>query len=103
MEIRKTKDDKARDAYELLLSGRIDGAGAIRLYDELQSTMASGAQTVYVNMAQVTFFCSAGLAALIQFSQKMWKQNRVLRIARPSPEVESVLRTSGLYEQLVEK
>ena len=103
MDIRKTRDDKAPGTYELVLSGRLDGAGAIRLYDELQATMSGGAQTVYVNMAQVTFLCSAGLAALIQLSQKMWKQNRVLRIVHPSPETEAVLRTSGLYEQLVEK
>jgi anti-anti-sigma factor len=103
MDIRKNKDDKGRDALELLISGRVDGAGAIRLYDELQATLGSGTQTVYINMAEVTFLCSAGLAALINFSQKMWKLKRVVRIARPSAEVETVLRTSGLYEQLIEK
>src|ERR1043166_1361063 len=103
MDIRKNRDDTAAGTYELLLSGRVDGAGAIRLYDELQAGMTGGAQTIYLNMSQITFLCSAGLAALIQFSQRMWKQNRVLRIVHPSPEVEAVLRTSGLHDQLVEK
>src|SRR5882762_11406958 len=100
MEIRKTITG---DTHELLVAGRVDGAGANRMEEEILSSIRAGAQTVYVNLNQVTFLCSAGLRVLLQYWRQMKHKQLLLQATRPSPDVDAVLVTSGFREMLVEK
>jgi anti-anti-sigma factor len=100
MEIKKTVNDAV---LELCVSGRVDGEGANRLEEEILASMRTGARTIYVNLAETTFLCSAGLRVLLQYWRQMKTGGKVLLATRPSPEVDAVLATSGFREMLVEK
>src|SRR5271170_6283774 len=91
------------DTCEMLVSGRIDGAGANQLEVEILSVIRSGSKTIYVNLAGATFLCSAGLRVLLQYWRQMKNSQRALIATRPSAEVDAVLATSGFREALVEK
>jgi anti-anti-sigma factor len=91
------------DSCEMLVSGRIDGAGANDLEVEILNAIRSGAKSIYVNLNGATFLCSAGLRVLLQYWRQMKNSQRALVATRPSPEVDAVLATSGFREVLVEK
>jgi len=91
------------DTCEMLVSGRIDGAGANQLEVEILNVIRTGAKGIYVNLSDATFLCSAGLRVLLQYWRQMKNSQRLLMATRPSPEVEAVLATSGFREALVEK
>ena len=99
----------ARDSCELLVSGRIDGEGANRLDTELIAILFekkpdhAPPKTLYVNLTNATFLCSAGLRALMQHARTMKSRQGQLLISRPSPETAEVLKMAGVYDQLVEK
>ena len=89
--------------HELMVFGRVDGEGANQLEEQILATIRAGAQTIYVNLSQATFLCSAGLRVLLQYWRQMKSSQKVLLATRPSPEAEAVLATSGFKEMLVEK
>jgi anti-anti-sigma factor len=91
------------DTCEILVSGRIDGAGANQLEVEILGVIRSGVKSIYVNLIDATFLCSAGLRVLLQYWRQMKNSQRALYATRPSPEVDAVLATSGFREVLVEK
>jgi anti-anti-sigma factor len=99
----------ARDSCELMISGRIDGEGANRLETELLAILFEKKpdqpppKTLYVNLANATFLCSAGLRALMQHARTMKSRQGQLLVSRPSPEAAEVLKMAGVYDQLVEK
>jgi anti-anti-sigma factor len=90
-------------AHELLVSGRIDGAGANQLEEEVLKAIRAGAQTNYVNLSETTFLCSAGLRVLLQYWRQMKNNQCQLLATRPSPETDAVLSTSELRDLVVEK
>lgn len=90
------------DSVELFLSGRIDGAMANELEVAVLEAIRSGAKTLYINMAEATFLCSAGLRVLLQYWRQMKNGGKQLYVASPSPEVDSVLVMTGFREQMVE-
>lgn len=100
MEIRKIVTG---DTQELLVAGRVDGEGANQLELEILAAIRTNAQSIYINLSQATFLCSAGLRALLQYWRQMKNNQRVLLVTRPSPEVDAVLATTGFKEQIVEK
>jgi anti-anti-sigma factor len=89
--------------HELLIAGRIDGPGANQLEEEILASIRNGGQTIYVNLSQATFLCSAGLRVLLQYWRQMKQKQGSLQATRPTPEVDAVLSTSGFREMLVEK
>ena len=100
MEIRKTVTG---DTHELLVAGRVDGEGANQLELEILAAIRANSQSIYINLSQATFLCSAGLRVLLQYWRQLKNSQRVLLVARPSPEVDAVLATTGFKEQIVEK
>ena len=100
MEIRKTVTG---DTHEILVVGRVDGPGANELEEEILATIRGGAQTIYVNLSQATFLCSAGLRVLLQYWRQMKNGKKTLLATRPSPEVDAVLAATGFRDLVVEK
>jgi len=90
------------DVHELLVSGRIDGAGANQLEEEILATTRTPAKSIFVNLSQATFLCSAGLRVLLQYWRQMKNAGRLLQVSNPSPEVDAVLAMTGFREQIVE-
>lgn len=91
------------NTHELLVAGRIDGPGANQLEEEILASIRNGSQTVYVNLSQATFLCSAGLRVLLQYWRQMKQKQGLLQATHPTPEVDAVLTTSGFRDMLVEK
>ena len=91
------------DTCEMLVSGRIDGAGANQLEVEVLAAIRAGHKTIFLNLSGATFLCSAGLRVLLQYWRQMRNSQRVLMATCPSPEVDAVLVTSGFREALVQK
>ena len=90
------------DNVELFVSGRVDGAASNELEIAVLEVVRSGAKTLYVNLAEATFLCSAGLRVLLQYWRQMKNTGKALWVANPSPEVDSVLSMTGFREQMVE-
>jgi anti-anti-sigma factor len=100
MQIRK---NITGDEHELLVAGRIDGDGAHQLELEILQAIKSGAKSVYVNLGEATFLCSAGIRVLLQYWRQMKNTQKMLLVTRPSPEVNAALDMTGFKEALVEK
>lgn len=99
MEIRKRITG---DCWEFMLSGRVDGAMANQLEVDVLAAMKQNARTIYVNLAEATFLCSAGIRVLLQYHRQMKSKGLVLLATRPSAEVASTLEMTG-FPELVEK
>src|SRR5215471_16017139 len=99
MEIQK---QITRDCCEFMLSGRVDGVGANQLEVDVLAAMKQNAKTIYVNLAQATFLCSAGIRVLLQYHRQMKNKGLVLLVTRPSADVASALEMTG-FPELVEK
>jgi len=96
-----TKKSSA-DIIELFVAGRVDGPAANELEIAVLDATRSGAKLVYVNLAEATFLCSAGLRVLLQYWRQMKNGGKALWVANPSPEVDSVLTMTGFRAQMVE-
>jgi len=89
------------DSMELMVPGRIDGAAANQLEVEVLAAIKQGVKAIYVNLAQATFLCSAGIRVLLQYHRQMKGKGLKLLVTRPSPEVASALEMTG-FPELVE-
>ena len=90
------------DGIELFASGRIDGAAANELEIAVIEAIRTGAKTIYVNLAEATFLCSAGLRVLLQYWRQMKTSGKALWVVSPASEVDSVLTMTGFRAQMVE-
>ena len=90
------------DSWELLMTGRVDGAAANQLEVEVLAAIRAGAKAIYVNLANATFLCSAGIRVLLQYHRQMKGKGLVFLATRPSADVAATLEMTG-FPELVEK
>ncbi len=90
------------ESWELLISGRIDGAAANQLEIELLSLIKAGAKEIFLNLAQADWICSAGIRVILQFYRQMKAHGKVLLVTRPSPGVSEILELTGFKDLVVE-
>ena len=90
------------DSYELMMSGRVDGTAANQLEVEVLIALRAGAKAIYVNLANATFLCSAGIRVLLQYHRQMKGKGATFLVTRPSSDVSSALEMTG-FPELVEK
>jgi anti-sigma B factor antagonist len=90
------------ESLELMLPGRVDGAAANQLEVEVLAAMKQGYKTIYVNLAEATFLCSAGIRVLLQYHRQMKGKGLKLLVSRMSPEVAAALEMTG-FPELIEK
>jgi anti-anti-sigma factor len=88
--------------HELVLSGRVDGQLANELEVAIIASNKAGAHFIAINMAEVNFLCSAGIRVLLQYARQMKKEGKRLVVASPSPEVNSVLQSTGFAQLILE-
>ena len=82
---------------KVVLSGRIDIAGA-QAVDMPLSIVAGSHRAVVIDLSGVEFMASMGLRGLVVTAKSILnKRGRVVLLA-PRPEVEDVIRTSGIDE-----
>lgn len=99
MSIQKISKDQE---CEFIVSGRVDGALANQLEVEVLTAMREGFRKIFLNLAEVTFLCSAGIRVVLQYHRQMKNQGRVLLVSRYSPEVDQVLEMTGFKANIVE-
>jgi anti-anti-sigma factor len=77
------------------LDGRIDTQGAGTLDQALQAAVAQGKSWMVLDMAQVSYICSAGLRTLADVLTKNRAQDGDLKLAAVPPRVLSILQVIG--------
>jgi anti-anti-sigma factor len=90
------------DSWELLMTGRVDGPAANQLEVEVLAAIRAGAKSIFVNLANATFLCSAGIRVLLQYHRQMKGKGLSFLVSRPSAEVAATLEMTG-FPELVEK
>lgn len=88
------------ETLEMLLSGRIDGMAANDLEIAILEAMPKGYKAIYVNLAQATFLCSAGIRVLLQYHRQMKTKGLVFLVTRPSGDVAAALEMTGFPEMV---
>ena len=85
----------------LHVAGEVDLAVAATLLDAILVAGLSGqARDLVVDLAEVTFLDSTGIAVLVQASRRLADMQVHLRLANPSPFVARVMDISGVGELL---
>jgi anti-anti-sigma factor len=90
-------DELPNGVTKAALVGRmdIDGAGAV---DMRFNVLAGSASKLVVDLAGVSFLASMGLRTLMVCARSMASKGRKMAISGPQPNVEKVLRSSGMDE-----
>ena len=79
----------------VLVSGRMDVQGALAV-DKKFSTIADEKKKVVIDLSQVTFLASLGIRTLIMSCKTLASKGGDMVLLNPQPNVEKVLRTSGV-------
>lgn len=79
----------------LAVSGDVDLATADRLQEAAEMALTIACGTLRIDLSAVTFLDSTGINALIQI-RNMAANTTVLILENPPPQVERILRITGL-------
>ncbi len=90
------------DSLELLVSGRIDGAGANELEIAVLAAIKAGAKEIFINLSQAEWICSAGIRVILQYFRQMKHNGKRLLVTRPSPGISEILEATGFKDVVVE-
>ena len=86
-----------RDGHIVLrVSGEIDMSAKSLFRERLADVIEANDDDVVVDLANVGFIDSTGLALLLDARQQLEAAGRTLLIARPSPRVTRALEVAGL-------
>lgn len=80
--------------------GRLNMVSARRLKELLSELVSGGTSRIVVDMAETTFLDSSGLGALIAGLKSARQAGGDLRIARPTPSVQTVFQLTNLDKVL---
>ncbi|WP_066520123.1 STAS domain-containing protein [Curtobacterium ammoniigenes] len=84
------------DRAVVATNGRLNMVSAPAFRETLSSVVANGRSRVVVDLAGVEFMDSSGLGALVGCLKTARQAGGDLRIARPSEQVQMVLRLSNI-------
>jgi anti-anti-sigma factor len=85
----------------LRISGRLDGYWADHLEHNLAETIREGHHHIRLELSDVGFMSSAGIAVLMKFYKQLQRIDGSLVVTRPSPQVRTVLEITRLAELLI--
>lgn len=80
--------------------GRLNMVSARRLKELLSELVSDGTSRIVVDLAETTFLDSSGLGALIAGLKSARQAGGDLRIARPTPSVQTVFQLTNLDKVL---
>ena len=83
------------------VSGRLDGYWADHLDNALSEVVREGHHHLRVDLSQVTFLSSAGIAALMKFYKQLSRINGSFAVVNPSNSVRMVLEMTRLSAVLI--
>jgi anti-anti-sigma factor len=82
------------------VAGELDIASAPALREQLLSLLRPGSNRLVIDLSKVSFCDASGLAVLVSTGRRARLLGGFLRLAAVSPEVERVLRITGLLPHL---
>jgi anti-anti-sigma factor len=88
-------------AMHLKVSGRLDGYWADHLDNALSEVVREGHHHLRVDLSEVTFLSSAGIAALMKFYKQLSRINGSFAVVNPSNSVRLVLEMTRLSAVLI--
>lgn len=88
-------------ALELRIRGRLDGYWADHLQNSIAETMREGHDRIRLELSDVNFMSSAGIAVLMRCHRQLQRIDGSLAVVRPSPQVRTVLQMTGLANMLI--
>jgi anti-anti-sigma factor len=88
----------APDAAVVAISGSIDPRNLSTLEAALSSARGSGFRTVVLDLEQIKYINSAGLAYLVNLSDALEARGGGLLLANPQPKVKIVFDMMGVSE-----
>jgi anti-sigma B factor antagonist len=83
------------DSCEFIVAGRVDGAVANELEVQVLGALRTGSNSIYVNLAQATFLCSAAIRVLLQHHRQARNKGKIFLVTRPSAEATAALEMTG--------
>ena len=83
------------------VTGEIDLANASELGQRLTFVVAAGTGDVDVDLSDVTFLDSSGLAALLTARQRLHDKHHRLRVRNPSKPVLRIFELSGVLDVMM--
>ena len=89
-------------ALELRIRGRLDGYWADHLQHSLAETMREGHDRIRLELSDVNFMSSAGIAVIMKCYKQLQRIDGSLVVTRPSAQVRTVLQITGLADMLIE-
>jgi anti-sigma B factor antagonist len=95
--VRTVKDG---EAHTISLCGELDLANAGTAETALQASLAEGASRVVIDMRELEFIDSTGIALLVAALANNDGEEKVRFIPSPAPAVTRVLELTGLAERL---
>ena len=90
------------ESYEFLVSGRIDGAAANEMEEQVIRAEKAGAKEIFINLSEADFICSAGIRVIMQHWRQLRAQGRKLKVTRPSTAIDEILAMTGFRDAIVE-
>jgi len=94
MKIEILHSDKA--LLKLAFSGKLDANTVANGSNEFFSLLNNRKSQVILDFSEVTFLSSLGIRMLLVAIKEMKQQGHDLEIENPRPEIEKIIRTSGL-------
>ena len=91
-----TTEQRADGIQQIVLSGRMDGAGTEQVAARFTETIAARPQRVVVDMTRVAFLSSIGIRLLLSNAKALKQHAGRMVIAGPQPLVKEVLEIVGI-------
>ena len=89
-----------QDAHFVSLHGELDGQNAKALEDELIRIEATSVSRIVLDLGDLEFVDSTGLAVIVRADTRAKNDGHVLRLLRPNGEVARVFELCDLHEVL---
>ena len=92
--------EQESDAVSLRVGGELDLATCPVLSEEVESVFVGDPATILVDLCDVTFIDSRGIAVLLATLTRCEAEGRELRVTTASNQVRRVLELTGVAERL---
>ena len=87
--------EKKGDLCDIFVAGEVDLSNSAELRKTILGAL-KGASTVVVNLSDVSYIDSSGIAALVEGLQQANSQNKAFSLTQPSDQVRSILELARL-------
>ena len=89
-----------QDAHFVSLHGELDGQNAKALEDEFIRIEATSVSRIVLDLSELEFIDSTGLAVIVKADRRAKNDGHVLRLLRPQGQVGRIFELSGLDQLL---